>query len=136
MVQHVVIGGGAAGIQATIRLLTAGCDVLLIERGPARSWQQQQLAYTGVGTDNSSHTDSIHRDPISWGDAAYSTTSPHTVQYDMAPQAELYDRIVTYPQGIGLGGSMNVNAMIWTAGNRRVFDEGWPADWNSELFDR
>ncbi len=130
MVQHVIIGAGAAGVQAAICLLSAGRDVLLIERGPGTCWSGSK----GVST--SAASTSLHEDPILWGDAAYSSTSTHSMQHNLVMQSELAGRFVTYPQGCGIGGCLNVNAMIWSGGHRRVFDKGWPSSWSSEVFDR
>lgn len=121
MVLHVVIGSGAAGSMAALTLLQAGHDVLLIERGPFSSWERKST---------------LHGDPISWGDAAFSADSTYVQQHDTKAQPQLSQRLVTYPQGRGLGGTLNVNAMIWSAGHRAVFDRLWPEGWCSDTMGR
>ena len=134
MVLHVVVGGGASGCMAALKLLEDGYDVLLIERGPFQGWKQHQCKQSNTAIDEAIYH--IHSSPISWGDAAYSTDSDYVLQHDTVAQQQLSERLVTYPQGRGLGGTMNINAMIWSAGHRAVFDDLWPHDWNSEVMNR
>lgn len=120
MAVHIVVGSGAAGTMAAVGLLKRGKSVLLIERGP-RCWGE------GSG---------LHRDPSLWGTAAYSKTSACSTQYMLFPQQELMSREIVFPQGRGIGGGMNVNAMIWGAGDRHVFDQFWPSEWSSSEMNR
>ena len=137
MVLHVVVGSGAAGCVAAVSLLEGGHDVLLIERGPFRGWEPHAYgAADCTCSDEGTRGSTLHTAPISWGDAAYSGDSAHSVQHDTAPQAGLSRRVVVYPQGRGLGGSMGINAMIWSAGHRAVFDDLWPVGWGSDTIDR
>lgn len=132
MVVHIVVGAGASGCMAAIKLLQAGHDVVLVERGPFGAWAAD--GRQGEGTTQPS--DRLHSTPIYWGDAAYCASSPRSVQHATAPQPQLAGRTVAYPQGRGAGGTLAVNAMIWSAGHRAVFDAGWPLDWGSDVIDR
>ena len=41
------------------------------------------------------------------------------------------NRVVNIPQGDSIGGTTNINAMIFTAGHYSVYDNHWPSSWNS-----
>ena len=48
-----------------------------------------------------------------------------------APQRQLGERSVAIPVGRGVGGSANVNAMLWSRGHPGVFDAlPWPREWS------
>lgn len=136
MVLHVVVGAGAAGSMAAVALIEAGCDVLLIESGPARGWAHDPCPCFPADTRAGSGSAKMHACPLSWGDVAYSTTSNCAQQLETVTQPELLRRVVVYPQGRGIGGTLSVNAMIWSAGHRNVFDEQWPVGWGSADMDR
>ena len=125
------MGAGTSGCMATIKLLGAGHDVVLVERGTFSAWDRPAEA---GGTAEGSYC--LHSTPISWGDAAYSSSSSRSVQHTTVPQPQLAGRTVAYPQGRGAGGTLNVNAMIWSAGHRAVFDNDWPEAWSSATIDR
>ena len=114
---YVIVGGGAAGLVVCLRLLEAGCNVTLVERGSEFADAKADVT-----------------DPIDWGFAANGTGQEHceATRNLTAPQAVLGDRQIPYPQGSGLGGSTNINACIWTAGHPHVFDLHWPPSWNSQ----
>ena len=109
---HVVVGAGPSGILAAIELSKSG-DVILIEYGAE-----------GVSDD------SLCRDPSRWGEA-YARSNFSTI-VDTVAQKDLLGRNIAFPCGNGIGGSSNVNAMMWTPGHRAVFDKYWPKEWNSK----
>ena len=109
---HVVVGGGSSGVLLCHKLLEYD-DVILIERGSEDPYSRTASA----------------RDPALWPAAA--TQLGEASRYCTQPQESLGNREVLYPQGSGIGGTSNLNAMIWTAGHPAVFDDYWPHEWNS-----
>ena len=97
-------------------MLDAGSNVTLVERGSE---------FADARDDTLS--------PLDWGHAAMGGDCEGTRPLT-APQGLMHGRQLTYPQGSGLGGSTNINACIWSAGHRGVFDTHWPAQWNSNQF--
>jgi choline dehydrogenase len=119
---HIVVGGGAAGTAFCVNLLrrSATDKVILIDNGSKEPSKQ---------------TLSSSSDPLKWGDAAYSS-SEISQHYVTISQKDLCGRRILYPQGRGIGGSVNINAMIWTAGHKDVFDTYWPHEWSSGTIER
>lgn len=118
---YVIVGGGASGLVLSLRLLQAGSNVTLVERGT-------EFADTKI--------DSL--DPLDWGFAALgrnynSKDECEGTRHLTASQSSMGERQMRYPQGCGLGGSTNMNCCIWTAGHRGVFDAHWPPQWNSDI---
>ena len=111
---YIVVGAGAAGCVVANRL-SANPDVrvLLLEAGgPDRS----PLIHMPAGFVKLTSPD------VNWGFAT-------------APQPELNNRRMHYPQGRVLGGSTSINAMIYIRGHRLDYDgwrelgnEGWGYD--------
>lgn len=114
---HVVCGGGPGGIFCALSMIENGHDVILIERGSP-----------------SAHNANDSADPRKWGRGAFQTCESERML--TVPQQNLFRRNILYPQGRGMGGSSNINAMIFTAGHRSVFDTYWPPDWNSKVISR
>ena len=119
---HVVVGAGAAGLTLCLTLLQrSDCHIILIERGqPLLSQNDDSSSYL---------------DPLNWARSAY-TSSRTSTQVLTSTQKNLCRRRIIYPQGRGVGGTTNINAMIWTAGHRAVFDTQWPEQWNSTVINR
>ena len=115
---HIIIGGGSAGILLCHQLLEHGDDVILIERGSRDPISSAVAA----------------RIPSQWPAAAISLGE--ATRHCTLPQTRLGMREVMYPQGSGIGGTSNINAMIWSAGHPAVFDRYWPEMWNSEAIGR
>lgn len=117
--KYIVIGAGPAGWSLVQELSkNETIKVLIIEKG----------------SDSSQTNDLIQLDPLSWAKAAFSRGEAS--RYRTVPQYNLYNRVLLYPQGIGIGGSSNINAMIFTATHKAVFDHYWPSEWNSNVINR
>ena len=114
---HVVVGGGSSGVLLCHKLLEFD-DVILIDRG---------------SEDCYSNTASV-RNPSQWPAAATRFCEAQRVCTE--PQNKLGGRQLFYPQGSGIGGTSNLNAMIWTAGHPAVFDNHWPEEFNSKAMSR
>lgn len=114
---HIVIGGGSSGILLCTQLLEFD-DVILIERG-------------------SRNPHSVHatsRNPSLWPVAAFA--EGEAFRNNTLPQSPLSNRVIMYPQGSGVGGTSNLNAMILSAGHPTVFDNHWHQKWSSEVMSR
>jgi len=119
----VVIGGGSAGLALVARLLAAGDDVILVERGDRGP----------PPSSSSSSSSSVFTDPSEW--PAVSLAYGQGTRHGTLPLPELAGRTVRYSQGSGLGGTSTMNAMIWSAGHRGVYDAHWPAAWGAGRMD-
>lgn len=115
---HVVIGAGPGGILCS-RELSAHGDVILLERGPILTSEDEKTS-----------------NPMEWGTAFATDTSKHTKHRETVPQEGLFSRKILYPCGSSVGGSSNINAMIFSGGHPAVFDDFWPPEWNSERVSR
>jgi choline dehydrogenase-like flavoprotein len=113
---HLVIGAGPGGILCSHELAKHG-DVLLFESG------------TILTSDETTNID-----PREWGTAF--ATGKHTKHLETIPQEGLFARKILYPCGSSVGGSSNINAMIFSGGHPAVFDNFWPPEWNSERVSR
>ena len=112
---YVIVGGGTSGIILAHKLLENGKDVVMIERG----------SESGYGTYN--------EDASEW--PAVSLALGEATRQSTLPLTKLADRVLLYSQGSGVGGTSNINAAIWTAGHRSIFDRYWPASWHSNIID-
>jgi choline dehydrogenase-like flavoprotein len=112
---HLVIGAGPGGILCSHRL-SNDAEVILLEQGQVVD------------------DDEVTIIPNQWGTAF--ATGSHTDQHETLPQSELFSRKILYPFGTSVGGSSNINAMIWTGGHPAVFDLYWPVEWNSTRFSK
>lgn len=111
--QHIVIGGGSAGIFCALNLLKKNDVILIVDGG------------------KSDFNDSMYAEPTNWSHAAYaSSTSLYSPQ--VFCNRKKSDRMLQYCQGSGVGGSSNINAMIWAIGSKEVYDIYWPAKWNAK----
>ena len=114
---HIIVGGGSSGIMLCNQLLEKD-DVILVERGSKNPY-------------SSSTSTQI---PSLWPVAAvYDGEGSRACTM---PQKALGQRLVMYPQGSGIGGTSNINAMIWSAGHPAVFDNYWHRKWNSDAIQR
>lgn len=114
---HVVVGAGSAGIILCNQLLQHD-DVILIERG----------------SDDPHSKEPTMRNPSSWPAAAIDDADISRIT--TLAQKVLGGRTIMYPQGTGIGGTSNINAMIWSAGHPAVFDKHWHSKWNSNSLER
>ena len=92
------------------QLLEAGEDVVLVEAGGPN---EHVDAYTSASC---------------WAYKVYSTTN----NYFTCEQKGLLNRVIKYPQGKGIGGNANINAMIFSGGSKYIYDNFWGPEWNSE----
>ncbi|MXX66420.1 MAG: alanine-phosphoribitol ligase [Chloroflexi bacterium] len=98
---HVIVGAGAAGCVVANRLSQdPGNNVALLEAGPPDS---NPLIHIPAGVTR------LAAPEFDWG-------------FSSAPQPQLNDRRLWYPQGRTLGGSTSVNAMIYVRGQPRDYD--------------
>ncbi len=106
MYDYVIVGGGSAGCVMAARLgEIEGARLLLIEAGPP------------------DRNPDIHRPA-----AFYKmTTGPLTWGYETAPSPQRDRHVMALPQARVLGGGSSINAMVFTRGNPRDYDE-----WASE----
>jgi choline dehydrogenase len=113
--EFIVLGGGTAGILTCHQLLLKGFRVLLLERGEI-SFREKENSF-GEEFWSDLCNDSVHSEAIL-----------------TEPQLHLFNRSVRYPQGVGLGGTSCINAMLHDIGDLRIFDNYWPrSTWNSEI---
>ena len=105
---HVIVGAGAAGCVVASRLSEDPANnVLLLEAGgPDRN----PLIHIPVGFTKLTTPD------VNWG-------------FSTAPQPQMNNREMWYPQGRTLGGSTSINAMIYIRGHRADYDR-WEARGN------
>lgn len=114
-----IVGAGASGLVLAKRLLDAEYNVILIERGTEDADRGRDV-----------------QDPLDWGFAATDPAADSEATRALTlPQPGLWNRQLLAPQGRGFGGSTNVNACIWSAGHRGVFDSHWPPSWNADMMD-
>ena len=117
MYDYIIIGAGSAGCVLANRLSEdPGVKVLLLEAGP-RDWHPFIHMPAGLAK-------LVNRKGVNW-------------DYDTAPEPHLNHRTLWWPRGRVLGGSSSINAMCYTRGVPRDYDEwgeqasGW--DWDSVL---
>ena len=102
----IVIGAGSAGCVLAARLSEdPSCQVLLLEAGP-RDWNPLIHMPAGLGR-------LVNNRTVNW-------------DYRTEPQAGLDGRRLWWPRGKVLGGSSSINAMCYTRGAARDYDE-WEA---------
>lgn len=114
---HIVIGGGTSGIFVCKKLLERD-NVILIERGP--------LNPENFCPDLTS--------PSKWFNISHKSKQ-NTTMHTSRQQKHLSDRVISYPQGKGLGGSSNINAMLFSSGHSEIFDKHWPIPWKYSYID-
>ncbi|MGI9500238.1 MAG: GMC family oxidoreductase, partial [Geminicoccaceae bacterium] len=103
---YVIIGGGSSGCAMAARLgEDPDVKLLLIEAGPP------------------DRNPDIHR-PVCFYKM---TTGPLTWGYETAPSAQRNGHVMALPQARVLGGGSSINAMVFTRGNPKDYDE-----WASE----
>jgi len=111
---YVIIGGGTSGIILALQLLEFA-DVFLIE----------------MGSEMHSQTCKLCQNPLLWTETA--NCEHCAIKYNTKSQTNLFGRSISIPQGKGLGGSWNINAMIWEPGHQAVFDNYWPKEWSWDI---
>lgn len=116
MTTHIVIGAGPSGIFLSNKLLERD-NVILIEQGSNDLFDVKKIE-TII-------------DPSKW----YSShKSSYSTLYHSCSQKYLGNRCILYQQGLGIGGTSNINAMLLTGGSPKVYDLKWPKSWNSNRF--
>ena len=100
---YIIIGGGSAGCVLANRLSTdPQCRVLLIEAG-------------GKGEDF------LLRMPVGYGKTA--GEFGHSWHYHSAPEPSIEGRRMLLPRGRGLGGSSNINGLVYVRGQQADYDQ-------------
>lgn len=108
----IIIGAGSAGCVLANRLTERPTHrVLLLEAGGKGDQTEAKVPAA---------FSKMFKTPVDW-------------TYKTVPQRHLNDRVLFWPRGKMLGGSSNLNAMIYTRGHRAVYDhwedalgcEGW-----------
>ncbi|MGY1519470.1 GMC family oxidoreductase [Luteimonas sp. A482] len=103
---YIVVGAGSAGCVLANRLSEdPDVRVLLLEAG-GRGWHPFIHMPAGLAR-------LVHRTDINWN-------------YHTAPEPQLEGRRLWWPRGKVLGGSSSINAMCYTRGHRRDYDD-WAA---------
>ena len=117
---HIVIGGGTSGLFLCQKLMERD-GVILLEQGRTIDRKESQTSVNNV----------LHPEKFYSGclDPEYSMSFYTTCQTNLG------GRVLRYPQGKGLGGTSNINAMILTGGHGSLFDEKWPKKWNCKKFE-
>lgn len=118
MFDYIIVGAGSAGCVLAHRLSAdPAVKVLLLEAGP-RDWHPFLHMPAGVAK-------LVGKKGVNW-------------DYNTAPEPMLDGRMLWWPRGKVLGGSSSINAMCYTRGDHRDYDEwaalgasGW--DWTSVL---
>jgi choline dehydrogenase len=118
MYDYIIVGAGSAGCVLANRLSAdRDCKVLLLEAGP-RDWHPFIHMPAGIAK-------LVGKKNANW-------------DYYTEPEAQLGGRRLWWPRGRVLGGSSSINAMCYTRGDARDYDEweqqgarGW--NWQSAL---
>ena len=125
---HVVVGGGSSGLFLCKRLLERD-NVILIERG-----ENPPVVDTLLTSITNELLNMFSRGEL-WPFNALITAPIPSRMHVTAPQPAFFGRQLMYAQGIGLGGTSNVNAMLYTPGSPLIFDSHWPKEWNSKVLE-
>jgi choline dehydrogenase len=103
-VDYVIVGAGSAGCVLAGRLSEdAGTSVAILEAGPRDDSLVVKMP-AGAGQLMP------FKGPFNWG-------------FETAPQQHLHGRKLFWPRGRGLGGSSNINAMLYVRGHARDYDQ-------------
>lgn len=106
MFDYIIVGAGSAGCVLAHRLSAdPNLRVLLLEAGP-RDWHPFVHIPAGLAK-------LVLRKGLNW-------------DYSTAPEPQLDGRMLWWPRGKLLGGSSSINAMCYTRGDARDYDE-WAA---------
>lgn len=119
MKSFLVVGAGSSSLAFCSAILEhEDHEVIIIHEGP--------------NNDLLLNSQSFNQHPVLWARAA--TNSNHSRMAYI--NGNTTTRTVSYFQSVGVGGSSNINAMIWSLGDLRIFDRLWPLTWNSRCIER
>ena len=115
--RFVIVGAGSSAIGLAVQLSRVpNVELVILEQGSV-AWP----------------LDSTVQNAERWPAAATDNRTKYALSM---PQEQLFGRQVRLPLGSGIGGSSNVNAMIFGLGHRRVFDERWPQQFRSNTMEK
>ncbi|GMH86051.1 hypothetical protein TrST_g1997 [Triparma strigata] len=113
---YLVLGAGSAGSVITHRLREAGESVVLVDAG---GWGNQGVEKTGI------KTNPLHFWKFSMPSALTYNLDPsskYNYHYHTTKQPTMNNRSIDQPRGKVIGGSSNLNAMVYIRGNAGDFD--------------
>lgn len=125
---HIIVGGGTSGLLLAKGLIDSDHCVILIERGSLSI--ESSVESAPIKSESTQIRPSIE---LLWTYVAnYMNKTIHVTN----PNPNLDNRVLSYSQGDRIGGTSNINAMIWTAGCRHIYDKHWPNEWNSSVLEK
>ena len=117
---HLILGIGTSSIFCVHELLRK------------KDEKKYQILLFDLGEVINQQTNPITSQSLNWGTAF--SSGKNIRNYLTLSQIQLYFRSICYCFCESIGGSSNINAMIWTGGHSQVFDRYWPNKWNSQRF--
>lgn len=119
---YIILGAGSAGSVVTNRIITqSDASVLLLDAGP----------HGALGGKKSLATNFSDFWKFAMPSAlTENLASKYDWQFKTTPQKHLNDRVIDQPRGKVMGGSSNLNAMVYARGHACDFER-----WNTEVTD-
>ncbi|RYG96091.1 GMC family oxidoreductase, partial [archaeon] len=126
--RHIIVGAGTSGVILAKFLADAGHDVVLIEEELEEDVKSTQKSTSNDGV---SKLFNLHSAAETWTYQCYNPKHANFIK--SIAQEQLGGRQIIYPRGKGLGGTSNINAMIFFRGHNEVYDQLWPKSWSSSF---
>ena len=111
--RYIIIGAGASALAFSSEIANNADEIIVISDGPNSDFYDIP--------DNNSIK------PSKWASIATNSKLSYTAYVNKAESM----RINNYSQGTGIGGTTNINAMMFTLGNSLIYGRYWPSSWNS-----